>query len=81
MARYYSSTQGRFTSVDPSRRSIIGRNPQTWNRYSYTYNNPLAMVDDNGKWPKGSFTRSHVLDLMLLTGSSAFRCSIPAGSS
>ena len=53
LARYYSSTQGRFTSVDPSRRSIIGANPQTWNRYSYTYNNPLVLVDDNGKWPKG----------------------------
>ncbi|HEY5884685.1 MAG TPA: RHS repeat-associated core domain-containing protein [Pyrinomonadaceae bacterium] len=56
-ARFYSSTQGRFTSVDPSRRSIIGANPQTWNRYTYTYNNPLALVDDNGKWPKGTHDR------------------------
>src|SRR5882672_6356740 len=29
-ARYFSSTQGRFTSVDPSRRSITADNPQTW---------------------------------------------------
>jgi RHS repeat-associated protein len=56
-ARYYSSTQGRFTSVDPSRVSIHLGNPQSWNRYSYTYNNPLALVDDNGKWP----TRIHNL--------------------
>ncbi len=53
-ARYYSSLQGRFTSVDPSRKSIITANPQSWNRYSYTYNNPLALVDDNGKWPTGT---------------------------
>jgi RHS repeat-associated protein len=53
-ARYFSSTQGRFTSVDPSRKSIIPTNPQTWNRYSYTYNNPLVMVDNNGKWPTGT---------------------------
>jgi RHS repeat-associated protein len=50
-ARYYSGTMGRFTSVDPSRKSIIPTNPQTWNRYSYTYNNPLRYVDKNGKWP------------------------------
>jgi RHS repeat-associated protein len=53
-ARYYGSTQGRFTGVDPSRKSISGRNPQSWNRYSYTYNNPLVLVDDNGKWPRGT---------------------------
>ena len=50
-ARYYASTQGRFTSVDPSRKSIIGANPQSWNRYMYALNNPLAYVDRNGKWP------------------------------
>ena len=50
-ATYYSSIQGRFTSVDPSRKSILPLNPQSWNRYSYTYNNPLVLVDDNGKWP------------------------------
>jgi RHS repeat-associated protein len=66
LARYYSSTQGRFTSVDPQ--NIIfdknrGRNgderarilqsyivqPQNWNRYTYTRNNPLAYTDPNGR--------------------------------
>jgi len=66
LARYYSSTQGRFTSVDPQ--NIIfdknrGRNaderarilqsymvqPQNWNRYAYTRNNPLAYTDPNGR--------------------------------
>ena len=56
-ARYYSSMQGRFTSVDPSSKSIIPTNPQTWNRYSYTYNNPLRYVDQNGKWPTSTHDR------------------------
>ena len=50
-ARYYASTMGRFMSPDPSRLSILPTNPQTWNRYSYVYNNPLALRDENGKWP------------------------------
>jgi RHS repeat-associated protein len=50
-ARYYRSIQGRFTSVDPSKVSIQLGNPQSWNRYSYAYNNPLTLVDENGKWP------------------------------
>jgi RHS repeat-associated protein len=49
-ARYYASIQGRFTSVDPSQVSIDIGNPQSWNRYSYTLNNPLAYIDHNGKW-------------------------------
>jgi RHS repeat-associated protein len=78
LARYYSSTQGRFTSVDPSRVSIRPGNPQSWNRYSYTYNNPLALVDDNGKWP----TRIHnqIIDLALKGLSDAQRNEIKNGS-
>lgn len=50
-ARMFGSSLGRFTAVDPSSKSIIQMNPQTWNRYSYCYNNPIALVDENGKWP------------------------------
>lgn len=50
-ARYYGSSIGRFMSVDPSGLSIEQFNPQSWNRYAYTYNNPLRFVDHNGKWP------------------------------
>jgi len=50
-ARMYASRLGRFSTTDPSRRSILAANPQTWHRYNYCYNNPLALVDDNGKWP------------------------------
>jgi RHS repeat-associated protein len=46
--RYYSSTQGRFTSVDPLMASGNTVDPQTWNRYSYCYNNPLRFTDPSG---------------------------------
>lgn len=49
-ARYYSSTQGRFTSPDPSLLSVNGFNPQTWNRYLYVLNNPLVYIDPLGLW-------------------------------
>lgn len=48
--RYYSSTQGRFTSVDPTLQSINGLNPQTLNRYSYVLNEPLKFIDPFGLW-------------------------------
>jgi len=50
-ARYYSGPQGRFTGVDPNNyqaRRTPG-DPQSWNGYSYTNNNPLRRVDSNGK--------------------------------
>src|SRR5579875_296724 len=39
-ARYYGSSMGRFLSPD----SVGGdpENPQSWNLYSYVYNNPLT---------------------------------------
>lgn len=49
-ARYYSSTQGRFTSPDPTLLSVNGFNPQSWNRYTYVLNNPLLYVDPLGLW-------------------------------
>lgn len=50
LARYYSSNQGRFTSPDPTLLSANGFNPQTWNRYAYVLNSPLAYVDPLGLW-------------------------------
>jgi len=45
-ARYYASMQGRFTSPD----AMSGRpgSPQSWNRYSYSINNPLKFIDPSG---------------------------------
>jgi RHS repeat-associated protein len=47
-ARYYNYSHGRFTSIDPLRESAKAENPQTWNRYSYSYNNPLRFTDPSG---------------------------------
>jgi len=47
-ARYYSSSFGRFASIDPLMASGNAVDPQTWNRYIYVSNNPLRYIDDNG---------------------------------
>jgi RHS repeat-associated protein len=48
-ARSYSPILGRFISAD----SIVpgAGNPQAFNRYSYTFNNPLRYVDPSGHCP------------------------------
>jgi RHS repeat-associated protein len=69
LARYYSSTQGRFTSPDeftggPDELFIFAdaasanptfyadlTNPQSLNKYQYTYNNPLRYTDPDGHCP------------------------------
>ena len=47
-ARYYNSSHGRFTSVDPLKASANVRNPQTLNRYSYVMNSPYKFIDPTG---------------------------------
>lgn len=47
-ARYYGSSLGRFTSPDPMLNSAKPWDPQSWNRYAYALNNPLAIVDPTG---------------------------------
>ncbi|MBZ5500447.1 MAG: RHS repeat-associated core domain-containing protein [Acidobacteriia bacterium] len=59
LARYYSGAQGRFTSPDPENAGAIPADPQSWNAYAYSRNNPLAFTDPNGKryrvsWDGGS---------------------------
>jgi RHS repeat-associated protein len=47
MARYYDPTLGRFCSADP-----VGGDPgdpQTWNRYPYSRNDPINLTDPSGK--------------------------------
>jgi RHS repeat-associated protein len=46
--RYYGSTRGRFTSVDPLLETGDPEDPQSWNRYTYTFNNPLMYIDPTG---------------------------------
>ena len=71
LARYYSSSQGRFTSPDefsggpyelydfadnasenPTFYAELD-NPQSLNKYQYTYNNPVNMTDPDGHCPDG----------------------------
>lgn len=47
-ARYDASSLGRFMTPDPLLSSGRPGSPQTWNRYSYTLNNPLGIIDPNG---------------------------------
>jgi len=49
VARYYSSSLGRFMSPDPASESINVENPQSWNRYAYVMNNPLRFIDPRGE--------------------------------
>jgi RHS repeat-associated protein len=46
-ARYYPATTGRFINPDP----VYGNQhiPQSWNRYTYTLNNPLRYIDPDGR--------------------------------
>ena len=48
-ARYMSSAQGRFTSADPKQFPHDITDPQSWNKYSYTRNNPLRYTDPDGE--------------------------------
>jgi RHS repeat-associated protein len=48
-ARYMSSAQGRFTSPDGPFNDQDPSDPQSWNLYAYTRNNPLIFVDPNGR--------------------------------
>lgn len=49
-ARYYGSTMGRFTTADPkilSSQRLF--DPQQWNMYQYGRNNPITMIDPDGR--------------------------------
>ncbi|MEM6453486.1 MAG: RHS repeat-associated core domain-containing protein, partial [Acidobacteriota bacterium] len=48
-ARFCSPWTARFLSVDPARESARPQRPQTWNRYSYAFNNPVTLVDPDGR--------------------------------
>jgi RHS repeat-associated protein len=61
-ARYYWPGMGRFLSVD--RVSGKPERPQSWNRYSYVLNNPMAAVDPTGLSDKDVIRRATFSDMM-----------------
>jgi len=48
-ARYFSGAEGRFTSPDPKHFPHDIGDPQSWNKYGYTRNNPLRYTDPDGE--------------------------------
>jgi len=49
LLRKYTPVQGRWLSPDPAGlASVDPSSPQSWNRYAYVLNNPLALVDPLG---------------------------------
>ncbi|HSW40164.1 MAG TPA: RHS repeat-associated core domain-containing protein [Acidobacteriota bacterium] len=61
-ARYYSGPHGRFVSPDPLLNSGRPWQPQSWNRYAYTLNNPLKYVDPTGlyEWAESGCTSGDI---------------------
>ncbi|MGB6228965.1 MAG: RHS repeat-associated core domain-containing protein [Litorimonas sp.] len=49
-ARYYDSVSARFTSNDPVT-FLDTQDPRFFNRYSYTFNDPVNLTDPNGENP------------------------------
>ena len=47
-ARYYENATARFMTPDSPFADQHASDPQSWNLYSYTRNNPLAFIDDTG---------------------------------
>lgn len=53
-ARYYNPQHGRFTSPDRPFADQQISDPQSWNMYSYSGNNPLRYNDPTGLWKQVS---------------------------
>jgi RHS repeat-associated protein len=50
-ARYYGSSMGRWATPDPANFGAHRGNPQSFNAYSYAYNDPLSLIDPDGLEP------------------------------
>ncbi|HYV25270.1 MAG TPA: RHS repeat-associated core domain-containing protein, partial [Pyrinomonadaceae bacterium] len=64
-ARYHSNTQGRFTSPDPLVSSGRVESSQSWNRFSYVLNNPLAFTDPFGLYEARGMTKEQIATVTL----------------
>ena len=66
LARYYSSSLGRFMAVDPGD-DTDPEDPQSWNKYAYVRNNPLKSIDPKGTEGVGIPTSPQQLQQMTNT--------------
>jgi len=74
-ARYYSSTQGRFTSADDFLNDTHPTDPAGWNLYAYVRNNPLRYVDPTGeKIYVGDITNTADRDEVLRRANYTYGC-------
>jgi RHS repeat-associated protein len=83
ISRMYSSGLGRFMQSDPYRASVGPRDPQSWNRYSYSRNDPVNRVDPVGfeDLPAGLEWRCTNCEVTVYGGSSINVSDIPEGVS
>ncbi|HEV2915335.1 MAG TPA: RHS repeat-associated core domain-containing protein [Pyrinomonadaceae bacterium] len=50
-SRYYRAGFAKFLSLDPKGQYEASAQPQVWNRYTYVLNNPLKLIDPDGRSP------------------------------
>ena len=66
--RELNAGQGRWLSPDPAGLAAVDpTNPQSWNRYGYVGNNPLALID-----PSGTCSQITYLTTTITTGKSTY---------
>jgi RHS repeat-associated protein len=55
-ARWYDASLGRFLSAD----SIVPNpgDPQAWDRYAYSYGNPVKYIDPTGHWSEDALNQT-----------------------
>ena len=76
-ARYYNPSLGKFISADTT--VPDPENPQAFNRYSYTYNNPLIYKDPSGHDPN-PFMDHWAIEIVAPLGPKTKSMSIGVGS-
>jgi len=60
-ARYYDPTIGRFLSIDPVTFMDTGH-PGMFNRYAYTFNDPMNLIDPTGTTPQDGDSSSALFE-------------------